>query len=252
MPLKGGRTLYGLAVGILMLDTRFPRLPGDVGNAETWPFPVQYAVVRGAQQDRIMGPKPDPTLLAPFIDEARELERLGVRAITTSCGFLAIFQRELQAEVHVPVLTSALLQVPFASRVIGPGKKVGILTERPNLTDRHFEGVGWSARDIPVVVTAMPEGAVFPTVFIDNAVEADLAVLEREMIEVATRCVRENPDLGALVLECTNFVPFGDLMRRATGLPVYDLYTLVMQSYLSTVGRDFTPRVDGEDVHGRA
>jgi hypothetical protein len=41
MPLlKGGRTLYGLALGVLMLDTRMPRLPGDVGNAETWPFPV--------------------------------------------------------------------------------------------------------------------------------------------------------------------------------------------------------------------
>jgi Asp/Glu/hydantoin racemase len=239
VPLTGGRTLYGLALGILMLDTRFPRLPGDVGNAETWPFAVHYSVVRGAQQDRIMGPTPDPTMLAPFVDAARELERLGVRAITTSCGFLAIFQRELQASVNVPVLTSALLQVPLVSRLLGPGKRVGVLTERPNLTDRHFEGVGWSSREIPVVVAAMPEGAVFPTVFIDNKSEADEAILEREMIALATGCVRENPDVGALVLECTNFVPFANAMRRATGLPVYDLYTLVMQTYLGTIGRDF-------------
>src|SRR5688572_15199686 len=97
--LRGGRTVYGQALGILMLDTRFPRPPGDVGNALTWPFPTQYRIVTGAHQQRIMGAKPDPTLLAPFLEAARDLEALGVRAITTSCGFLAAFQRELAAAV---------------------------------------------------------------------------------------------------------------------------------------------------------
>lgn len=237
--LRGGRTLYGLDLGVLMLDTRFPRLPGDVGNAETWPFPVQYRVVAGADPSRIMGQDPDPTLLAPFIDAARDLESLGVRAITTSCGFLAVFQRELQAAVGVPVLTSALQQVPFAARVIAPERRVTILTERPNLTERHFNGAGWSSKDIPVAVTAMPKDAVFPTVFIDNSETADTRVLERETVELAMRAVREHPDTGALVLECTNFVPFSDAMRRATGLPVYDLYTLVMQVHLATAGAVF-------------
>jgi Asp/Glu/hydantoin racemase len=239
--LEGGRTFYGLTLGVLMLDTRFPRLPGDVGNAETWPFPVLYAIVRGADPSRIMGPEPDLTLLQPFVDAARELERSGVHAITTSCGFLAVFQKELQAAVSVPVLTSALLQVPFVARVIGPGKRVGVLTERPNLTERHFNGVGWSGNDILVTVTAMPDGALAPTVFIDNHPTADGAVLEREMIELATRAVREHPDTGALVLECTNFVPFSQAMRRVTGLPVYDLYTLVMQARLATDGVRFSP-----------
>lgn len=239
MPLlKGGQTLYGLALGVLMLDTRMPRLPGDVGNAETWPFPVHYAVVKGANTARIMGPDPDPTLLEPFIAAACELQRLGVRAITTSCGFLAVFQKELQAELSVPMLSSALLQVPYVSRVIGPGKRVAILTERPNLTERHFNGVGWSAKDIPVTVCAMPDGAVFPTVFIDQSLTADRDVLEREMVDLALRAAKE-PGVGALVLECTNFVPFSQAMRRATGLPVYDLYTLVMQTYLATSAPEF-------------
>jgi len=237
--IRGGRTLYGLDLGILMLDTQMPRLPGDVGNAETWPFPVHYKVVRGANQSRIMGQDPDPTLLDPFIDGARELEALGVRAITTSCGFLAIFQRELQAAVNVPVLASALMQVPFAARVIGPERRVTILTERPNLTERHFTGVGWSSKELPVAVTAMPKDAYFPTVFIDNSLTADAEVLEREMVELAKTAVREHPDTGALVSECTNFVPFSAAMRRATGLPVYDLYTLVMQTHLATVGATF-------------
>ena len=109
---KGGRTIYGHDIGILMLDTTCPRPVGDVGNALTWPFPVLYKVVQGADTSRIMGSEPDPTLLTPFIEGAEELEAMGVKAITTSCGFLSVFQQEMQAGVGVPLLTSALLQVP--------------------------------------------------------------------------------------------------------------------------------------------
>jgi hypothetical protein len=237
--LRGGRTVYGQPLGILMLDTRFPRPPGDVGNAMTWPFPTQYRIVNGADTSRIMGQEPDPTLLAPFVEAARELEAHGVRAITTSCGFLAVFQRELAAAVSVPVLTSALLQVPMVARLLRPDQKVGVLTEQPHLTERHFQGVGWSASEMPVVVEALPPDAVFPTVFIGNSLEADTSVLERELVELACRTARDHPEVGALVLECTNFVPYSQAMRKATGLPVYDLYTLVMWATLGLEGRDF-------------
>jgi hypothetical protein len=237
--LRGGRTVYGQALGILMLDTRFPRPPGDVGNANTWPFPTQYRIVKGADQSRIMGEAPDPTLLEPFLEAARDLEAHGVRAITTSCGFLGVFQRELAAAVSVPVLTSSLLQVPLVSRLLRPDQKVAVLTERPHLTEHHFQGVGWYEKDVPVVLEALPPDAVFPTVFIDNGLESDTSVLEQEMVDLARRTVREHPEVGALVLECTNFVPYSQAMRRATGLPVYDLYTLVMQTYLATVGVEF-------------
>jgi hypothetical protein len=236
----GGRTLYGQALGILMLDTHFPRLPGDVGNATTWPFPVHYRIVSGARQHRIMGAEPDESLLAPFLEAARELEQAGVRAITTSCGFLACFQRELAAAVGVPVLTSALLQVPIVAALLGPDRKVGILTERAaNLTERHFQGTGWSSREIPCVVSGLPPDAVFPQVFIEDGLEAEPAVLERELVQLAAELVRQHPDVGAIVSECTNFVPFSQAMRRASGRPVYDLYTLVMQTFYATVGAEF-------------
>ena len=226
-------------VGVLMLDTRFPRAPGDVGNATTWPFPVRYRIVEGAETGRIMGEEPDPTLLEPFIDAARELERDGVNLITTSCGFLSVFQQELAAAVSVPVLTSALAQVPLAASAIGRDQRVGILTERPNLTERHFRSVGWSQADIDVTIMAMPQEAMFPRVFIDQTHEADPATLEREMVALASQLVREHPDVGAIVLECTNFVPFSQAMRRAAGLPIFDLYTLVMWGYRATAGTEF-------------
>lgn len=240
MRVHGGRTLYGHALGVLMLDTQFPRIRGDVGNAETWPFPTLYHIVKGAETSRIMGHEPDPTLLAPFLDGARALEAQGVRAITTSCGFLAVFQRELAAAVSTPVLTSSLLQAPLAARLLRPDQKVGVLTERPHLTERHFEGVGWSSKTTPVIVAAMPDDAVFPQVFIGNRLEADTELLERELVELARTTVRDHPEIGALVLECTNFVPFSQAIRAATGLPVFDLYSLVMQVFFATCGEDFS------------
>jgi Asp/Glu/hydantoin racemase len=239
--LKGGYAIYGYGVGILMLDTVFPRPPGDIGNASTWPFPVRYRVaLRGADGTRVLL-NTDAEMLAAFIAAARELEAEGVRAITTSCGLLTLFQRELAAAVSIPVMTSALLQVPMVSKMIRPDQRVGILTERPHLEERHFQGVGWSSREIPIVVKTLPENAVFPTIYLDGARESDTDVLEREMVEAACAMKREHPDVGAIVLECTNFVPFSQAMRRATGLPIFDIYTLVIQTYEATVGTTFPP-----------
>lgn len=225
---RGGYTTYGHPVGILMLETRFPRIRGDIGNATTWPFPVLYRRVEGADSSRIMGEEVDPALLAPFTRAAQELEAAGVRCITTSCGFLAAFQRELAASVQIPVITSALLQVPLVARMLGPGRRVAVITERAaKINERHFNAVGWSARDLPVVVAGLPEGAVFPQVFIGNREEADVEVLEREMVELALRVCREHPEVGAIVSECTNFVPFNAAMQAACGRPIFDIYTLV-------------------------
>ena len=241
--LSGGRTLYGLPVGILMLDTRFPRPPGDVGNASTWPFPVRYRIVKGAESRVVIGD--GMKMLGPFTEAARELEADGVKMITTSCGFLAVAQRELQAAVRVPVLTSSLLQVPLAARLIRPDQRVAIITSRDHLTERHFEGTGWSSKTIPVYVTVLPESAQMTQVYSSMVPEAprpeaDQEILESDLVGAATSTLRDHSDVGAFVLECTNYVPYSGAIRRATGLPVFDLYTLVMQGYLATSGTEFS------------
>jgi hypothetical protein len=240
--LSGGRTLYGLPVGILMLDTRFPRPPGDVGNASTWPFPVRYRIVKGAGPRVIIGD--GLKMLGPFTEAARELEADGVKMITTSCGFLAVAQRELQAAVRVPVLTSSLLQVPLAARLIRPDQRVAIITSRDHLTERHFEGTGWSSKEIPVHVTVLPENAQMTQVYSSMVPETpypevDQEIIESDLVDAANRTVRDHPEVGAFVLECTNYVPYSAAIRRATALPVFDLYTLVMQGYLATSGSEF-------------
>lgn len=205
-----------------MLNTRFPRVPGDVGNAYTWPFPVKYKIVEGAVPERIMVKCPDPALLGPFIDAAKELESFGVGAITTSCGFLAAFQRQISAAVTIPVVTSGLMTVPLVYRMTGSSRPIGILTERAAyLTEAHFNGVGWSSKDINVVVHGMPEDAHFPSVFIGNKSEADIDQLEADVRQLALSATKKAPDMGALVFECVNFVPWARMVHEITNLPVF-------------------------------
>jgi Asp/Glu/hydantoin racemase len=235
----GGRTLYGFSLGMMMMDTRFPRVWGDIGNARTWPFPVTYRVVRGATPDRLATADPDMSLLDPFIEVVRDLETDGVPAILTSCGFLAAFQRELAEAASVPVFSSSLLQVPLAAQAIGRSRRVGIMTARAVLTERHFSGVGFSSDDIPVVQVAPADDSHFNATFVGDAPEADPEVLDAEIGELAKRLVAEHADVGAIVLECANLAPFAPTVRRVTGLPVFDLYTLGMHAHHVASGTDF-------------
>src|SRR4029077_5973685 len=123
---QGGFNQFGFTVGILMLDTQFPRIPGDMGNASTFPFPVRYQRVEGASPDLVVR-RGAAGLLPAFIDGARRLEHEGVGAITTNCGFLVKLQRELAAAVRFPVFTSSLLLVPLVHRLAPGGMPRGLL-----------------------------------------------------------------------------------------------------------------------------
>src|SRR2546425_3835634 len=127
---RGGFNQYGFTVGIFILDTGFPRMPGDVGNAATCPFPVRYHRVSGADPDLVVR-RGAEGLLPAFVQGARALEGEGVGAITTSCGFLAKYQQELAAAVRVPVFTSSLLMVPLVHRLLPAGRRGGLLTRNP-------------------------------------------------------------------------------------------------------------------------
>lgn len=225
MKLTGGYTNYGQDIGILMLDTVFPRMVGDIGNARTFPFPVRYKVVRGALPTRVVEQN-DGQLLAAFIEGARELETDGVKAITTSCGFLAVFQRELAAAVGVPVLTSSLLQVPVVEKTLEPGRPIVIVTaNRERLTPRHLAGAGIeSGRHILFGLEDKPE---FYTTFVRQKPTLDVALLQREMEEAAREIRDRFPDAGALVLECTNLPPFRRIFARITGRPTFDILSLI-------------------------
>jgi len=240
MRVKGGQNVFGFSVGILMLDTRFPRIPGDMGNASTFPFPVLYHRVRGASPDRVVrhGQK---ELLPSFIEGARALESEGVRAVTTNCGFLAKFQSEVAASVSIPVFTSSLMLVPLVYRMLPPKRAVGIMTvDASSLRPEHFTGAGIT-KDIPTVVAGMETEKEFTRVMLDNELELDVDAARQEHLAVARRLVEGHSEIGAIVLECTNMPPYRADIQGVTGLPVFDITTLVRMVH-DAVSQGLPPR----------
>jgi Asp/Glu/hydantoin racemase len=222
---RGGKALYGVPLGILMLEAKFPRIPGDMGNGTTWPFPVLYRVVPGASPEKVVL-KGAAGLLPDFVDAAKDLVRLGAEAITTNCGFLALFQREIAAAVGVPVATSSLMQVPWVQTTLPPGKRVGVVTvSASSLTPKHLEAAGVPL-DTPIAGTET--GKEFFRVLIKaEKDDMDVALAEQDVVEAGMRLVASNPDVGAIVLECTNMPPYAAALQAAVGLPVYDIYSMI-------------------------
>jgi len=222
---KGGKAIYGAPLGILMLEARFPRIPGDMGNGTTWPFPVLYRLVRGASPEKVVL-KGAPGLLDDFIEAARDLVSQGAEAITTNCGFLALFQKELAGAVQVPVATSSLMQVPWVQATLPPNKRVGVVTvSGSTLTPAHLEGAGVPL-DTPI--TGTENGKEFFRVIIKaEKDDMDVDLAREDVVDAAKALVAENPDVGAIVLECTNMCPYSAAVQEATGLPVYDIYSMI-------------------------
>ena len=222
---RGGKALYGAPLGILMLEARFPRIPGDMGNATTWPFPVLYRVVRGASPEKVVL-QAARGLLPDFIEAAQDLVRLGAEALTTNCGFLSLFQQELAAAVGVPVATSSMMQVPWVQATLPPGKRVGLVTvSGATLTPQHLASVGVPL-DTPIVGTE--NGREFFRVLIKaESDDMDVALAEQDIVEAGQALCAKYPDVGAIVLECTNMPPYAAALQSAVGVPVYDIYSMI-------------------------
>jgi len=222
---RGGKAVYGAPLGILMLEARFPRIPGDMGNATTWPFPVLYRVVRGASPEKVVlqGAR---GLLPEFMEAAKDLVRLGAEAITTNCGFLSLFQNEIAAAVNVPVATSALMQVRWVQATLPPGKQVGVITvSGSTLTPAHLESAGVPL-DTPFVGTE--NGREFFRVLIKAEKEdMDVALARQDLLDAGRDLLTRHPGVGAIVLECTNMPPYSAALQAEFGLPVYDIYTMI-------------------------
>ncbi|MEN6414265.1 MAG: aspartate/glutamate racemase family protein [Veillonellales bacterium] len=244
MIITGGTTNYGAEIGIIMLDTIFPRIVGDIGNAGTFSFPVRYKTVHRAFPTKVVLEN-DAALLSGFIAAARELEAEGVRALTTSCGFLAVYQQELAAAVSIPVFASSLLQVPLVERMIAPNRKVVIVTaHKGKLSSRHLLGTGITGE--PPVIVGMEEKPEFYQTFVMQKTTMDLDKVREEVEETACKIKENYREAGAIVLECTNLPPFRSIFQQVTGLPVFDITTLVNYIHHSL---NWTRQVDTGRMH---
>lgn len=213
-------------IGILMLDTAFPRVVGDAGNAESYPFPVRLRVVAGAgSTDIVRGQAPDPDLTAAFIDAARRLEAEGAVGIISTCGFLVHIQSVLAAAVDIPVMVSALSLYPALRLSVGP-RPIGILTaSRDSLLGGGLHAAGIDPRTVHVA--GVQGCAAFADAILSHKSAQpdtlDVDTIAAYCTALSVGMVARDARLGCFLLECGNLPPYAAAIRRATGRPVFDI-----------------------------
>ena len=208
-----------------MLDTRFPRIVGDIGNAASFDFPVIFRKMEGIGSSDAVTTHPDrPRVLAALKANAEALAAEGAVGLSTSCGFLALYQDELSAVSPVPVATSALLHIKALK-----DKRVGVITASArNLTPAHFEAVG-APGDTPFV--GLPEDSSFAGTFLRNGLTLDRDLVEREVVAAGRDLVARHSGIETVVLECTNLPPYKQALEKDLGLPVVDVLDLLRGFY---------------------
>ena len=217
---RAGKTVYGAALGILTLDTKFPRVHGDIGNAGTWPFPVIFKIVEGATSDKVVR-KGAAGLRDAFARAAKETVAMGADGIGTTCGFLSLFQDDIAEAAGVPVASSSLMQVPWVQSTLPKDKRVGIITiSKESVTPAHLNAVGVPL-DTPIVGTE--GGKTFTATVLDDGDYMDFELARKDLVAAGQRLIAEFPDVGAVVLECTNMGPFARDINLDLGLPVFDV-----------------------------
>jgi aspartate/glutamate racemase len=191
---------------------------------------VLYGVVDELRTDRLIA-EADRALAEPIIREARALEQTGVAAITADCGYMALFQRDVASAVNIPVFLSSLMQIPFIYSILPRGKKVGVVVGDGRYVRKELlSNVGIDA-SVPLAIAGLQDQPAFRSAMFEEKGALDTDAIEREVVEVARGLVQANPDVGALLLECSDLPPYAAAVQEALRLPVFDFITMINYVY---------------------
>jgi hypothetical protein len=234
---KRGRVSAGEAIGILLLDTSVPFIPGDVANATTYSFPVRFKKVENFTVARAIGK--DPIVFDSLLAAAQDLVQQGVRAITGDCGFMGIHQKKLAHELGVPVFLSSLLQINFIKNLIGAEDKVGIITADSRSLDAALLTAVGVSDPSTLVIRGLEDSPQFYRFAIQETGFLDVEAVENEVVSLARDLVAQNPKTRAVLLECSLLPPYGAAVQDAVHLPVFDYITMINFVFSAVVKERF-------------
>lgn len=213
-------------LSVLQLDTRFPRVLGDIGNAETFSCEVEIITVPGARVAGIVTGQPEHIDIAPF---ERALGAARGDVVVTSCGFLAYWQDHLQARLDRPFLASALAALPDLARGLGPADLRILTFDDKKLNRAHLGGLG----AFEASIRGLRPGNHLRRVIEEDAGHLDAAQARRDVLQDMTDAMA--PGVRHLLLECTNLPPYKAAMRHRLGVQISDILTLVEHNRPGTI-----------------
>ncbi|NOR41380.1 MAG: twin-arginine translocation signal domain-containing protein [Gammaproteobacteria bacterium] len=234
-----GRRVAGFPIGVIQLSANIPMIPGNMGNATTFGFPLLFEKME-VTGDMVVSTKPHPEVLRRSVEAAKILEQQGVRAIVGNCGFFANYQQDVAAAINVPFFGSSLMQIPLILMSLGPKQKLGIITaDGPKLEAAPaLENCGLTDRS-RVVVTGAEETSEMKRILTTSG-SYNPRKFELQLVDIAKTMVEQNPEISAILLECTELPPHARAIQKAVAMPVWGFPTMVNWIYQGVVRRNFS------------
>ena len=225
--MKKGQNISGYPIGIIYIeDVWYPMLPGNIVNGYTFPFPVRLKAVKGLDIANLFAA--GDNVLVSILDACEELQKEGVRAISSACGFFGNYQKQVAAAMDIPVAVSSLVQLPWIATLLKPTQKIGVLTaDSSSLTDKLIGNCSVSGElKSRLVFRGLQDEKEFSCI-LEGRGAFDNGAVEQEVVTSAKQIVKTNANIGAILLECSDMPPYAHAVQRATGLPVFDFTTLI-------------------------
>lgn len=238
---RPGAQSYGHDIGVLLIDCFNPFIPGDVGNACTYDYPVLYHVVPDVTIKRLVE-EGDLALTHKVIEAARYLEAHGVKAITSDCGYMLHFQDALREAVSIPVMISSLIQLPFISGLLPLSRSIGIICASSKSLTEDMLSIAYPSRNRKLVIAGMEEQPEFCAAILEEKGSIDPSLVEAEMLIVGRELLARDPNIGAILVECSNLPPYAKALQEEVQLPVFDFTTMIDYVRSSCIRRQFAGR----------
>ena len=225
--MRRGQNIAGYPIGIVYIeDVFYPMVPGNIVNGYTFPFPVRLKAVEGLDCQKLFDAADG--VYEMVLETCKKLEKEGVRAISGACGFFGNYQAKIAEELSVPVALSSLVQLPWIATLLKKDQTIGVLTaQKDSFTDQLLDSCGVCTelkkrllvKDLghEDQFSCIPEGrGVF-----------DNGLVQQEVVGKAMEILKEAPNTGAILLECSDMPPYAYAVQAATGVPVFDFTTLI-------------------------
>jgi aspartate/glutamate racemase len=241
-----GRNIAGVTIGLVQVRADLPMMPGNMGNATTFDFPMVYREMNVDNVFDLMKPEMTKNFTDGIVEAAKWLELQGVSAIMGNCGFFAHYQNVVQDRIDTPFFSSSLMMLPMMVQSLPRNKKVGVLTANGPLlqSGQAMENCGLS-RELQasrVVIEGCQDDPEFASVMsLTGKLNANR--FERDILEGIKRLLKKDKDIAMILLECTELPPHAVAVQKMVKMPVWDYTSLTNWIYSGCVRRPFVGHI---------
>merc|ERR1711920_565025 len=228
--LTGKKTKKAVAhpsLGVIRLDYNYPPAAGDTDCPASYGYDVFFRVVPGLTFELAQAGRFGEAVERDFAEAIKYLEQRGVSAICGDCGFMMAFQVLARKIASKPVFMSSMVQCPVIAAAFDPRDQILILTANGESLKPQKEillsSCGFDVEETRFIIKGCQHVPGFDAVAKGEAV--DVEKVQPGIVKLAQEEIRKNPNLRAILMECTELPPYADALRYRTGLPVFDVIT---------------------------